>query len=64
MAKYLTLKDAAAYITATYGVPISHRTLEAWGDLPHRVINKLRVLTQAEIDAAIQRRAKPRQLAA
>jgi hypothetical protein len=49
-------RRASERIRERYGFEISPRTLEKWGDLGGIVVNKRRWFTDAEIDAAIERR--------
>jgi hypothetical protein len=58
MARFQDTKQAAHRIQEKYGVPISPRTLESWDDLRGRVINRKRLHTDEEIDAAAERRIR------
>lgn len=53
--KLLTMKQAAAYVSERY-YDVSYRTLEAYPDLPRRIVNKMRRIRTEELDAAAQRR--------
>jgi len=53
--KYHNLRDGAAYVSEHH-FEVSHRTLEAWPDLPRRIINKPRRVTEEELDEAALRR--------
>ena len=55
MTKLLNLREAAQRVSARY-FDVSHRTLEAWSDLPRRRVNRQIRLTEEEIDRAAERR--------
>jgi hypothetical protein len=54
-AKLLDLKQAADLVCTEF-FDVSWRTIEGWSDLPRRIINKKRRVTQAEVRAAAERR--------
>lgn len=55
MPRFFNMREAARRIREQY-FPVSHRTIERWSDMPGRVINKQRLYTQEEIEAAVKRR--------
>ena len=53
--KFLSTRQAAAHISEHY-FTVAARTLDAWPDLPGRVVNSKKWLTLSEVDEAAQRR--------